>query len=445
MAVVQRPAGSAVPHSAPCYDSAVDGLISLYDLRRRDLEALVRDLGEPRYRADQLWHWLYRQLEDDPERMTTLPKQLRSRLADAVGGGALEEVAATTSADGSTTKHLFRLRDGQLIETVLMHYVDPADEDEGDVDADDGHEDDEGSPAGQANGAAAEPGDGTGRKGGEAPDPGQPDSEPTASRKRRHTVCVSTQAGCAMGCTFCATGQMGLVRDLTLGECLEQIVWCARALRASGERLTNVVFMGMGEPLANWPTTSGAIEALLDPDGLALGARRVTVSTVGIVPGIARLAELARPVRLAVSIHAPTDDLRRTLVPVNDTYPLADVLDACRRYQDASGRRITFEYVLIRDVNDSAEHARALARVLRGLAAHVNLIPLNPTAGSPRRPSTYARLAKFEDQLRRSGVSTTSRVRRGIEIEAGCGQLRSRVADGLLGRTIAPAADETMT
>lgn len=384
----------------------MDEPLSLYDLRRPDLEEFVRGLGAPRYRSDQLWHWLYRQLEGSLDGMTNLPAELRARIGDTASVGTLEHVVTTASDDGSATKHLFRLRDGQLIETVLMHYVDPADEDA-----------DTGDPA-----------DGSSAEGDGSPSPVVPHG--------RHTVCISTQAGCAMGCTFCATGQMGLERNLTLGECVEQVVWCARLLHRQGERLTNVVFMGMGEPLANWPSTSGTIEALMDPDGLSLGARRITVSTVGIAPGIRRMAESERPVRLAVSIHAPDDDLRGKLVPVNKVYPLADVMAACRAYQAVRGRRITFEYVLIRRVNDGVEHAEALAHLLRDMVAHVNLIPLNPTAGSPLRPSSYRQLVAFEDVLRRRGVSATARVRRGIEIDAGCGQLRSRAAEGLIGKTL---------
>jgi 23S rRNA (adenine2503-C2)-methyltransferase len=364
----------------------------LYDLSRPDLERLVAALGEPRYRADQLWHWLYARLASSFGEMTNLPASLRQRLGDSAVLHTMAPVGASDSDDGLAGKTLFRLSDGQLIETVLMHYLDPADGNREDADG---------------------------------PEPGG-----------RHTVCLSTQVGCAMGCVFCATGQMGLVRELSRGECVEQLVFLARGLRQAGARLTNVVFMGMGEPLANWDATWGTVGTLIDPDGFGLGARRLTISTVGLVPGIERLAKADKPVRLAVSVHAADDDLRDRLVPVNRTYPLGDVLRACRAYQAAGGRRITFEYVLIDGVNDAPEHASRLAGRLRGLVAHVNLIPLNPTAGSPMRPSPHRRAVAFEAVLRRAGLPTTMRMRRGIEIDAGCGQLRSRITDGRMGRTI---------
>jgi len=373
---------------------------SLYALDRPGLEALMAELGEPRYRADQLWRWLYRRLVPTFDAMTDLPLGLRAALGARAGLHTIAEVGRTVSADGLATKLLFRMADGQMVETVLMHYVDPAD-----ADAEDAAGDAEVAP-----GAAIPAG--------------------------RHTVCLSTQAGCAMGCVFCATGQMGLMRDLDRGECVEQVVWCARMLAVAGERLGNVVFMGMGEPLANWAATWGCVQTLVDPAGLGLSPRRLTVSTVGIVPGIHRLAESGLPVRLAVSLHAPDDALRGRLVAVNATYGLDAILAACRAYQAAGGRRITFEYVLIDGVNDRPDQARALAARLAGLRAHVNLIPLNPTAGSPLRPSTPEAAAAFAAELRRAGYPTSLRMRRGIEIAAGCGQLRSRALEGRMGRTI---------
>lgn len=392
--------------------------VSLYALGRAELATFVAGLGEPRYRAAQVWRWLYRGLVDDFGAMTDLPAALRGRLAASARLHTLSEAARTDNPDGLATKVLFRLRDGQSIETVLMHYVDPADD------------------PGAEGRAEAEPHD--------AAADAAADAE-TPIPVGRHTVCLSTQAGCAMGCVFCATGQMGLVRDLDRGECVEQLAWCARRLAAAGERLTNVVFMGMGEPLANWEATWGTVETLVDPAGFGLSPRRITISTVGIVPGIDRLARTGLPVRLAVSLHAPDDALRGALVAVNATYGIEAILAACRRYQAAGGRRITFEYVLIDGVNDHPAQAARLAAVLRGLGAHVNLIPLNPTDGSDLRPSPYPRAVAFERVLRHAGLGTTLRMRRGIEIQAGCGQLRSRVEGGRVGRTIPLPATSPFT
>lgn len=392
---------------------------SLYDLDRPALEAFLAGLGQPRYRANQVWAWLYRRFAADYEAMTDLPAGLRRDLAARARLHTLDLTAQTESGDGLATKYLFRLDDGQLIETVLMHYLDPGDED----------------------GEGAEspgPPDSGGGEAARSPGPADSGSGLGTRPSSRHTVCLSTQAGCAMGCVFCATGQMGLLRDLRGGECVEQLVYCARRLQASGARLSNVVFMGMGEPLANWEATWHTVQVLVDPEGFGLSPRRLTVSTVGIVPGIRRLAECGLPLRLAVSLHAPDDALRGELVGINATYGLDAILAACRDYQAITGRRITIEYVLIDGINDRPAQAEALAKRLRGLHAHVNLIPLNPTAGSPMRPSPYRRAVAFERVLRRAGFSTTLRMRRGIDIQAGCGQLRSRAAEGRLGRSVAP-------
>ncbi len=380
---------------------------SLYELSRTEVGDLVSSLGEPAYRAGQIWAWLYRHLARDFTEMTTLPKSLRDHLAESYSLHTLTSVRETLSDDTMAKKYLFRLADGQLVETVLMHYVEAADE------------------------AVESRGVDTGRE----PVPG----DNLSAGPGRHTVCLSTQVGCAMGCVFCATGQMGLVRDLTVGECMEQLVWAARELAARGERLTNVVFMGMGEPLANWPATSETVRRLHDPEAFGLGARRITISTVGIVPGIRRLAESDLPVRLAVSLHAPDDALRQSLVPVNNVYGLDAILEACREYSHTTGRRVTIEYVLIQRVNDELAQARALARRLKGLESHVNLIPLNPTEGSDLAPSSYTRAVAFQEVLRQAGISTTLRQRRGIEIQAGCGQLRSREVGGRVGRGLSAA------
>lgn len=383
--------------------TAAAPLPSLYALDLPQLVEVLARLDQPAWRARQVWRWLYVGLVDDVAQMTDLPIGLRRSLAARFRLHTIAAETTTDSHDSPATKFLFRLRDGAFVETVLMHYGDEAAE-----------APDDDAPSGPLEARTA---------------------PASSAGAERHTVCLSTQAGCAMGCVFCATGQMGLLRDLDRGECVEQVVWCARALARDGRRLSHVVFMGMGEPLANWAATWGTVETLTDPDGLHLSARRLTLSTVGIVPGIDRLAAMGKPVRLAVSLHAPDDALRSRLVAVNRVYGLAAILDACRRYQAAGGRRITFEYVLIDGVNDRVAQAEALARSLRGLRSHVNLIPLNPTAGSPLRPSPPDRALAFRDALQRAGLGSTLRLRRGIDIQAGCGQLRMRV-EGPVGRTL---------
>jgi 23S rRNA (adenine2503-C2)-methyltransferase len=341
--------------------------IFLLDLTCDELKELLVSWGEPVYRADQIWGWLYRSLASDFQEMTNLPKGLRERLSEAALLQTMKPLEERVSADGLTRKVLFALRDDQTIESVLMHY------------------------------------------------------------EQRHTACISTQVGCALGCVFCATGQSGLVRNLTAGEIVEQVLYFARQLR---EGLTNVVFMGMGEPLANYEATWQAIETLNHDEGFNLGARRITISTVGLVPGIRRLAEEGKQIGLAVSLHAPTDELRDKLVPINRRYPLAQLMAACHHYVERTGRRISFEYALINGINDSPEQARQLAHLVDGLLCrakwHVNLIPLNPVAESPYQPSPRGRILAFQAELDRLKVSNTLRVERGADIQAGCGQLRSQ-------------------
>ncbi len=340
--------------------------IALLDLDNAPLEELLLGWGQPAYRARQLWGWIYARLTEDFDAMTDLPQPLRDRLAREATIHSLRPLAETASPDGLTRKVLFELRDGETIESMLMHY------------------------------------------------------------EGRHTACISVQVGCAIGCPFCATGQGGLVRNLTAGEIVGQVLSFARQLARQGERLSNVVVMGMGEPLANYEATWGALERLMDEGGLNLGARRITLSTAGVVPGIHRLADQDTQMRLAVSLHAPTDELRNQLVPLNRRYGLAQLLAACRAYQGRTGRRISFEYALINGLNDSPAQARQLAHLLRGLLTHVNLIPLNPIAEFPYGPSPPGRIKAFREELTRLEVSHTLRQSRGAEIQAGCGQLRSR-------------------
>jgi len=337
-----------------------------YGASLADLHTLLDEWGEPRYRARQVWDALYREARP-LELATTLPRRLRERLEGALPL-ALDQLAEATSDDEMTTKWLWACTaDSAQIETVLMRY-------------------------------------------------------PT-----RATVCVSSQAGCAMGCTFCATGQAGFERHLDAAEIVEQVF---RAAHASPQRIRNVVFMGMGEPLANYEATWAAIERLHDDGGIS--ARHITVSTVGVVPGIRRLAQERLPVTLAVSLHAATDEARSELVPLNRRYPIAEVLDAAADFAGAHGRRVSFEYACIAGVNDSAAEGEALGRLLGAFpgmgGAHVNLIPLNPTAGFPGRASATARLRVFADRLRARGITVTVRHNRGTEITAACGQLRSRHA-----------------
>lgn len=335
-----------------------------YDPERAELDELLS--GEPRYRIDQVWEGLYSQLAGFDE-LTTLPKTLRARLNEALPA-ALDLVVESISDDGDTVKWLWKLNDGATIETVLMRYSD------------------------------------------------------------RTTVCVSSQAGCAMGCTFCATGQAGFTRHLTVGEIVEQVARAARRSADDGHRLSNVVFMGMGEPLANFDRLWPAVTRIHGDIGLS--ARHLTVSTVGVVPGIRRLAAEALPVNLAVSLHAANDELRGELIPLNKRYPLAVLAEACHHYLDVKNRRLSFEWALIDGVNDRDRDIAELAAYAWPLRAHVNLIPLNPTPGYLTRGSTPERVAAFRDGLEAAGINATVRRNRGNDIDAACGQLAAVTARG---------------
>jgi 23S rRNA (adenine2503-C2)-methyltransferase len=335
-------------------------MASRYDLDRPALEALLD--GEPAYRVEQIWQGLY-QHATELEDVTTLPKALRARLSKQLPV-ALEPVTESVSDGGDTVKWLWQLSGGARVETVLMHYKD------------------------------------------------------------RTTVCVSTQAGCAMACGFCATGQAGFERNLTTGEIVEQVLRAAR--KASPRRVANVVFMGMGEPMANYDRMWSAIERLHGAVGIS--ARHLTVSTVGLVPGIRRLAAESLPVNLAVSLHAANDTLRDELVPINRRYPLDALLTACEDYMEATHRRLSFEWAMIDGVNDGPSDAGELARLARRARAHVNLIPLNPTPGYATRGSSPRRVREFRDRLGDLGVNATIRQNRGTDIDAACGQLRAEHA-----------------
>ena len=379
--------------------------LNLYDQPPQELEALLKGWGQPAYRARQLYRQLYVNYATDPQAMTDLPQALRQRLASETRIGRLELVRVQTADAGLTRKALFRLPDGAVIESVLMVYPD------------------------------------------------------------RSTVCVSTQAGCAMGCVFCATGRMGLLRNISPGDIIEQVLWASRELRAiaderrttsdqrpavngqprTGEpvegdvwwgadgaggshaaleagRVSNLVFMGMGEPFANYDRWWQAVERLHDPQGFNMGARGMTVSTVGLVPGILRLAEAPLPINLAISLHAPNDELRSALMPVNRRYPIAALLDATREYIARTNRRVSFEYVLLEGQNDTPEHAAELAELLQGMLCHVNLIPWNPVPGMPLTRSHQGRVAAFQ-RILQERVPCTVRQERGVAIAAACGQL----------------------
>jgi len=346
--------------------SASSDRIDLLDLTPEELVALVVGWGQPRFRATQIWRWVYHTLTADYAEMANLPTTLRAQLAERTFVGRLEPVDVISGDDHLTEKTAFRTRDGHFVETVLMRYP------------------------------------------------------------SRNTLCVSTQIGCALGCIFCATGKSGFTRDLTTGEITAQVLHYAQKLAQDNAHLTNIVLMGMGEPLLNDEAVWRAITNLNDPDGLALGARRFTISTAGIVPGIERMANSGMEVGLAVSLHAPENALRSRIVPINRRYPIERLLEACRHYIERTGRRVTFEYILMDGVNDSDALASKTADLLRGLLCHVNLIPLNPSPACPYRPSSPERIERFREILLDAHIQTTVRVSRGQDIEGGCGQLREQ-------------------
>ncbi len=341
----------------------------IFDLAYDDLVHEIKELGESNFRAAQIWRGLYKDFWSSPEEFTTLSQGLRETLAQRFDFSHLQPTKWINSSNGETHKTLFLIPGQQSVETVLMRYED------------------------------------------------------------RRTLCISTQAGCAMGCVFCATGQMGFRRNLTDGEITEQVIYFARQLAAQGEKVTNVVVMGMGEPFHNYDATMAAIDRLNDPKGFDFGARRFTISTVGLVPGIRRFANERRQVNLAISLHASDDQTRSSLLPMNKKYPIAELMDACLRYVELTKRRITFEWALIQGVNDSIEQAQKLAYLLspfnRSGAAmcHVNVIPLNPTNQYSGKATTRKDAFLFKATLESKGFPCTVRIRRGIDIQAGCGQL----------------------
>lgn len=329
-----------------------------------ELKGFLAGLGEPPYRAKQILEWVWHRGVSSFTEMTNLPASLRGRLNNAAVLGSLDRVASERSADG-TEKLLFSLADGQTVETVILPY-------------------DIGSSA-----------------------------------------CISTQVGCRMGCLFCASGRPGFVRNLTAGEILAQVRAVRRVLQGRGQELKNMVLMGSGEPLDNWDSTIAFLEAVRDPLRLGMSVRHVTLSTSGLVPQIRQLAGLGWPLNLAVSLHAPDNALRNRIMPINKKYPLEELLPACDLYAKATGRRVTYEYVLIAGLNDGPGHARELTRLLNGRLCHVNLIPLNSVPELNLQPSPQAEVKMFRDILKNKGVNATVRRKMGADIAAACGQLRN--------------------
>ncbi len=349
-------------------------MTDLYRLLPEEMEKLVTDMGYQRYRADQILMPLYFKFPKNIADIKQLPKTMIAELVEAgYTIGSAKEIHRVTSEDGDTTKLLLNLTNDKSVETVLMQY--------------------ESSKEG-----------------------GLP----------RSTVCVSTQIGCAMGCTFCATGQMGFETNLKSEHIVSQVIHFAEILQQRGEHVTNLVFMGMGEPMANYDEMIRAVKILTHPRGFGLGQRHITISTIGIKSGIEKLAEENLQIGLAISLHAPNNELRKKLVPTATFNSVEEIIESGYNYFKKTGRRVTFEYALMDGINDSAEIANDLAELLRGNGSHVNLIPINPTAGDFKRPSNN-RVHEFERILSTAGVNCTIRIEKGTEISAACGQLRTDI------------------
>jgi 23S rRNA (adenine2503-C2)-methyltransferase len=337
----------------------------IYDLSKEDWLGIMAEFNQPKFRVGQIWEGIYQKSWNEPEQFTILPTSIRNMLKERLRFTSLSIVKELHSSDHETSKYLFALKDGHYIETVWMKYRD------------------------------------------------------------RNTLCISTQAGCAMNCSFCATGQMGFKRSLSNGEIVEQVMYFARLLEEKSQKVTNIVFMGMGEPFHNYENVIAAIDCLNDENGWNFGARRMTISTVGIIPRIRQFADEKRQVNLAVSLHSIDPDQRSSMMPVNKKYSIDELIEACHYYVQVTHRRITFEWALIAGVNDSVETAKALAKKLKGLLCHVNVIPLNPTTQFNGIGSPMDQIEVFRSTLESCGIPCTVRLRRGIDINAGCGQLAS--------------------
>lgn len=340
-------------------------------MTQTQLAGFMASLGEPAYRAQQVFQWLFRQRVTDFQAMTNLPAALRALLQERAVIDVADIALTQVDKTDNTRKYLLRLlADDELVETVLMQY------------------------------------------------------------EYGYSLCVSTQVGCRMGCRFCAAGSSGKVRDLTASEIVQQVVTVQRQLDPAQQRIAGLVVMGMGEPLENYANLLRFLRIVNDPAGLGIGWRHITVSTVGLAPAIGRLADEGLPVTLAVSLHAPNDYLRSKIMPVNVSHPLTELMAACRDYVAKIGRRISFEYILMDGVNDHPELARELLTLVHGIKCHINLIPFNPVPDRPYRPSAPERVRQFRDVLRQGGLTVTVRRTLGREIEAACGQLRRRATAG---------------
>ena len=339
---------------------------SIFQIDLNHLREFLKVNGAPEFHANQIWQGIYKNLFSDWDEFTSLSKDLRNELKRNFSLISIIPILSIKSADNKTQKTLFHLSDNKPIESVLM------------------------------------------------------------VSGKRITLCLSTQSGCNMGCTFCATGKMGLLRNLTSGEIIEQVIFFERILKKSSQTLTNIVFMGMGEPFQNYQNLKNALEVLNNPDGLNLGSRRFTVSTIGLIPQILKFGQDFPQVNLAISLHAPSNLLRTSLVPMNQHFPLENLISACQEYIKLTNRRISFEYVLIENINDSKKQADELILLIKGLLCHVNLIPLNPVEKSVNCPSTTRRIQLFYQTLISAGIPTTIRKSQGVEIQAGCGQLAGK-------------------
>lgn len=333
------------------------------DFTLQELKELITEMGEPAYRGKQIWQMIYKQLIFDPADFSNLSKELRQKLDERFCFAPLCPEKILKSSDEQTNKLLFCLQDGRMIESVLMRY------------------------------------------------------------NERNTICISTQVGCPMNCAFCATGQMGFIRNLSTGEIVGQVLYFAKLLKEEGKKLTNIVVMGMGEPFHNYDAVMKAIDIINDPDGMNFGERRITISTVGLVPRIEQFTAAKRQVNLAVSLHAPSNALRDKIIPANKKYPIDSLLEACKNYTEKTGRRITFEYALIHGLNDNYENAVQLCKRLKGMLCHVNLIPLNSTNKYEGSGSNHDRTQSFKSVLDKNGIPCSVRLKRGVDIGAGCGQL----------------------